>query len=118
MLAVKNMNEVKISTFWEKVDLKSESHVQWLKNWCKRKPKVFLNILNGMIKQISESSEESVWFTLADFLTLEFKSWLCICEPEYLKFVNMILFDKLIEHNLINDHGFDAILELIRSEMH
>ena len=38
-------------------------------------------------------------------------------QDEYLKFVNIILFDKLIEFNLINDHGFDAILELIRSGM-
>ena len=75
-------------------------------------PKVFLNILNGTIKQISEeSSEESVWFTLEDFLTLEFKSWLCICEHECLKIVNIVLFDALTEHNLINDHGFDAILD-------
>ena len=63
-----------------------------------------------MIKQISEeSSEESAWFTLADFLTLEFKSCLYIGKHEYLKFVSIILF--------VNDHGFDAILELIRSEM-
>ena len=89
-----------------------------VKDWCKKKPKVFLNILNGTIKQISEdSSEESAWFTLEDFLTLEFKSWLCICEHEYLKFVNIILSYKLIEHNLINGHGFDAILELIGSGM-
>ena len=40
MLAVKNMNEVKLSTLWENIDLKSESHVQWLKNWYKKKPNV------------------------------------------------------------------------------
>ena len=118
MLAVKNMNELKISTLWEKVDLKSEPHVQWLKIWCKTKLKVFLNILNGKIEQISEESpEESAWFTLEDFLTLEFKSWLFFCEHEYLKFVNTILFRKLKEHNLINNYGFDPILELIRSGM-
>ena len=48
-------------------------------------------------------------------MNLEFKSWLCICEHEYLKLVKVTLFEKMIDHNLIYDHNLFACQELINS---
>ena len=50
-------------------------------------------------------------------MDLEFKSWLCICEHEYLKLVKVTLFEKVIEHNLIYDHNIFVCQELICSGM-
>ena len=61
------------------------------------------------------NESESVVFTLEDFMELEFKSWLCICEHEYLKLVNVTLFEKIIDHNLINDHDLFVCQQLINS---
>ena len=106
MLASKNMNAISQIIFWEKVDLKNKSDIIWLLNWCKQKPTVFLNIIHGTIQQLTENNEsESVIFSLSDFMDLEFKSWLCICEHEYLKLVKVTLFEKVIDHNLICDHN-------------
>ena len=58
---------------------------------------------------------ESVIFTLNDFMDLEFKSWLCICEHEYLKLVKVTLFEKLMDQNLIYDHNIFVCQELICS---
>ena len=64
---------------------------------AKKKPTIFLNIIHGRIQQLNENNEsefESVIFSLEDFLNLELKSWLCICEHEYLKLVKVTLFEK------------------------
>ena len=50
-------------------------------------------------------------------MELEFKSWLCICEHEYLKLVQVTLFEKVIDHNLIFDHDVFTCQELINSGM-
>ena len=42
--------------------------------------------ISGLVKTANKNTgEESVWFCLEDFMNLEFKSWLCNCEHEYLK---------------------------------
>ena len=88
--------------------------MNWLIHWCKEKPTVFLNIINGSIKQLTEDNDrESVRFLLEDFISLKFKSRLCICKHEYLKLNIVTLFNKLIEHNFINKHDFYLCLELI-----
>ena len=43
-------------------------------------------------------------FSLDDFMVFEFKSWLYIYKHEYLKLVNVTLFEKVIDRNLIYDH--------------
>ena len=48
-------------------------------------------------------------------MELEFKAWLCICEHEYLKLVNVTLFEQIIDHNLIYDHDSFGCQELINS---
>ena len=107
MFAAKTININERSIFWEKVDLQEESNVKWFNNWSKSKPPVFLNILRVTIQQLTEDTEdESIWFSLEDFINLELKSWLCICEHEYLKLIHITLFHKLTEHNLINHHVF------------
>ena len=50
-------------------------------------------------------------------MELEFKSWLCICEHEYLELVHVALFEKVIDHNLIFDHDLFTCQELINSGM-
>ena len=60
---------------------------------------------------------ESVVFSLEDFMDLEFKSWLCICEYEYLKLEKVTLFEKVIDYNLIYDHDLFVCQELINSGM-
>ena len=63
-------------------------------------------MIYGTVQQLTENYEsESVIFSLNDFMDLEFKSWLCICEHEYLKLVKVTLFEKVIDHNLIYDHN-------------
>ena len=42
-------------------------------------------------------------------MNVEFKCWLCICKHEYHKLINVTLFDKLIEHNLIKTHNFYVV---------
>ena len=71
-----------------------ESYIKKLPNWCKRKPRVFSNIL------IQDTLNESVWFTLEKCVILECTSWLCICNHEYLELVNITLFDKVLEHTI------------------
>ena len=84
------------------MNLKDESHVTWLTNWCKRKLTVFLNILGGIIEQLTEDTEEeSIRLSLEDFMNLEFTSWLCICEHKYLKLLQVTLFDKLIDARIL-----------------
>ena len=98
--------------------VKHESHVRWLLNEAKNKPSCFLNILCGTVHQLTENNEsENIAFTLEDYLELEFKAWLCICEHEYLKLLNVTLFEKLIDHNLIYDHDSFVIQEIINSGM-
>ena len=118
MLAAKNMNAISQTIFWKEIDLKNNSNVIWLFNWCKKKPSIFQNIVHESVRLLTEHNEsESVIFSLQDFLDLEFKSWLCICEHEYLKLVKVTLFDKLIDHNLIYDHDIFECQELIYSGM-
>ena len=50
-------------------------------------------------------------------MELEFKIWLYICKPEYLKLVNVTFFEKMIDHNLIYDHDSFVCQELINSGM-
>ena len=89
MLAVENMNASKRNILWENINLKNKSHTKWLFNEVKKKPSVFLKILQGTIQQLTENNEsENVVFTLDNLMELEFKAWLCICEHEYLKLVN------------------------------
>ena len=96
MLAAKNMNSTKRNIFWQDIDLKNKSHLIWLFNWCKDRPTAFLNITHGTIQQLTENNEsESMFFSLTDFMELEFRSWLCICEHEFLKLVHVSLFEKL-----------------------
>ena len=118
MLAAKNMNTNTKVIFWDKINLKNKSDVIWLFNWCKQKPTILLNIIHGTIKQLTEQNEsDSVLFSSEEFMDLEFKSWLCICEHEYLKLVKVTLFEKLIDHNLIYDHNIFVCQELINSGM-
>ena len=118
MLAAKNMNASKRNIFWDRINLKHESHVRWLLNEAKNKPSCFLNILRGTVHQLTENNEsENIAFTLEDYLELEFKAWLCICEHEYLKLLNVTPFEKLIDHNLIYDHDSFVIQEIINSGM-
>ena len=92
--------------FWDKINLKNKSHLKWFFNWCKQKPTILLNIIHGTIEQLTEHNESvSVVFSSEEFMDLEFKSWLCICENEYLKLVKVTLFEKLSDHNLIYDHS-------------
>ena len=98
MLDAKNMNATKQNIFWDKIDLKNKSQMRWLFNQVKEKPSVFLNTLQGTVQQLTENNEsESVVFTLDNFMELEFKAWLCICEHEYLKLVNATLFEQIID---------------------
>ena len=61
------MNPTKRNIFWDKINLKNESHVRWLFNEVKDKPSVFLNILRGTVHQLTENNEsENVVFTLDD----------------------------------------------------
>ena len=116
MLAVKNMNASQRNILWDNINLKNESHVKWLFNEVKKKPSIFLKILQGTIQQLTENNEsENVVFTLDNLMELEFKAWLCICEHEYLKLVNVTLFEKLIDHNLIYNHDAFVIQEIINS---
>ena len=116
MLAVKNMNASQRNILWDNINLKNESHTKWLFNEVKKKPSVFLKILQGTIQQLTENNEsENVVFTLDNLMELEFKAWLCICEHEYLKLVNVTLFEKLIDHNLIYNHDAFVIQEIINS---
>ena len=62
---------------------------------------------------MENNESESVVFTLDNFMKLEFKAWLCICEHEYLKLVNVTLFEKIIDHNLIYDHDSFVCQEFI-----
>ena len=118
MLAAKNMNANKQTIFWEKVNLKNEADVKWLLTWCRRRPTIFLNIIKGTIQQLTENNEsECVLFSLDDFMELEFKSWLCICEHEYLKLVQVTLFEEVIDRNLIFDHNLFTCQELLNSGM-
>ena len=64
---------------------------------------------------MDNNESETVVFTLDNFMELEFKAWLCICEHEYLKLVNVTLFEKIIDHNLIYDHDSFDCQELINS---
>ena len=43
--------------------------------------------------------------------------FLCICEHEYLKLVNIILFETVIDHNLIYNHDLFACQEISNSGM-
>ena len=118
MLAAKNMNATKRNIFWDRINLKHDSDVRWLFNEVKDRPSIFLNILRGTVSQLTENNEsEIVTFTLDDLMELEFKTWLCICEHEYLKLLNVTLFEKMIDHNLIHDHDSFVIQEIINSGM-
>ena len=118
MLASKNMNARSQLIFWDKINLKNKSDVTWLFNWCKNKPTIFLNIIHGTIQLLTESNEsDSVIFSLKEFMDLEFKSWLCICEHEYLKLMKVTLFEKVMDHNMIYDHNIFVCQELIYSGM-
>ena len=104
--------------FWKEINLKHNSDVSWLFNWCKQKPAIFQNIVHNTVQLLTENNEsESVIFSVQDFMDWEFKSWLCICEHEYLKLMKVTLFEKVIEHNLIYDHNTLAYQELIYSGM-
>ena len=95
LLTVKNTNAMKRNIFWDKINLKHESHVRWFFNQVKDKLSVFLNILRGTVHQLTENTEsENVVFTLDNLMELEFKTWLCICKPEYLKLVNVTFLKK------------------------
>ena len=50
-------------------------------------------------------------------MELEFKFWLCNCEHEYLKLVKVILFENLIDQDLIYDHNEFGCQELINLGM-
>ena len=118
MLAAKNMNATKRNIFWDRINLKHDSDVRWLFNEVKDRPSIFLNILRGTVSQLTENNEsEIVTFTLDNLMELEFKTWLCICEHEYLKLLNVTLFEKMIDHNLIYDHDSFVIQEIINSGM-
>ena len=76
------------------------------------------NIIHATVQQLTENNEsDTVIFSLKDFMELEFKFWLCICEHEYLKLVKVTLFENLIEHNVIDDHNSFVCQELIYSGM-
>ena len=64
-------------------------------DWCKLKPTILLKIIQGTMEKLTEHNEsESVMVSLVEFMDLECKSWLCICENEYIKFVKVLLFEK------------------------
>ena len=92
--------------------------MRWLFDEVKDKPSVFFNILRGTVLQLTEKNESgNVIFTLDDLMELEFKTWLCVCKHEYLKLLNVTLFEKMIDHNLIYDHDSFVIQEIINSGM-
>ena len=112
------MNATRQIIFWNKINLKYESHLRWLFDWVKEKPSVFRNTLRGTVRQFTRNNEsENVMFTLDNLMELEFKIWLYICKPEYLKLVNVTFFEKMIDHNLIYDHDSFVCQELINSGM-
>ena len=56
-------------------------------------------------------------FSLEDFMELEFKSCLCICEQRYLKLVHIPLFEGEIDGNSIFDRKLFNCQALINSGM-
>jgi len=89
------MNATRQIIFWNKINLKYESHLRWLFYWVKEKPSVFRNTLQGTVPQLTRNNEsENVMFTLDNLMELEFKIWLYIYKPEYLKLVNVTFFGK------------------------
>ena len=112
------MNATRQIIFWNNINLKYESHLRWLFDWVKEKPSVFRNTLRGTVCQLTRNNvSENVMFTLDSVMELEFKIWLYICKPEYLKLVNVTFFEKMIDHNLIYDHESLICQELIISGM-
>ena len=79
MLAIKNMNANAQNIFWDKIDLKDKSQLEWLFNWCKKEPTIVLNIIQEKIVQLTgHNDSKSVMFSSEEFMDLELKSWLCI----------------------------------------
>ena len=111
------MNATRQIIFWNKINLKYESHLRWLFDWVKENPFLFRNILRGTVRQLTRNNEsENVMFTLDNLMELEFKIWLYIYKPEYLKLVNVTFFgEKMIDHHLIYDHESFICQELIIS---
>ena len=74
--------------------LKNKPHLKWFFNWCKLKPSILLKIIQGTIQKRTDHNEsESVMVSLEEFMDFKFKSWLCICENEYLKLIKVPLFE-------------------------
>ena len=74
-------------------------------SWCKEKPAICVNILKDTVKQLKEAVDsESVLFSLEDFMNLEFKCWLCVCEHEYLKL--LCSFETSQIRNVENQHEY------------
>ena len=91
MLAAKNMNANKQTIFCEKVDLKNESDVKWLHTWSKRRPTIFLNIIQGTIQQLTENNESDLLY----FLWMILWNWNLNHGLQCLKLVNVTLFENL-----------------------
>ena len=72
----------------------------------------------GQYNYLQKNNEsESVIFSLKEFMDLELKSWLCICEHEYLQRIKVTIFEKIIDHNMIYDRNIFVCHELIYSGM-
>ena len=70
-------------------------------NEVKKKPSVFLKILRGTIHQLTKNNEsDNVVYTLETLMELEFKSWLCICEHEYLRWSSTVRGSCFSEKNV------------------
>ena len=46
--------------FWREIDLKNNSYVIWLFNWCKQKPSIFQNIVHGTVQLLTKSNESEL----------------------------------------------------------
>ena len=70
--------------FFEKFDLNNNSDVKWLISWCKQKRRYSEHHTWDNSTTYRNSESESVIFSLEDFM-------------DYLKLVNVALFEKIID---------------------
>ena len=65
------MNAISHTIFWKEINLKNNSDVIWLFNWCKQKSAIFQNIVHNTVQLLTENNEsESDIFSVQDFMDL------------------------------------------------
>ena len=63
-LASKNMNAHSQTIFWDKIDIKNNSDVTWLFNWCKKKnPTIFLISFMGQYNNLQKAMNQNQSFS-------------------------------------------------------